>query len=371
MKRFHMLAVLALLVLAESALGAATSVETFCAAHRDICQRGTVSLLTAKGEGDNDSYMVEIDPATGFLNVNATITLPYDTNVGAAGADTLRVVTSTDSTVITNMTDSSVRIGDGTDEIAVEADGSINVNSNMRTLDATTPGDNVQIMDPITATPLYIDDDGSGHGAALVQANALPLPTGAATEAKQDTGNTSLSSIDTHVSALDGLTFVPEGLSVSATVASSALPTGAATAANQSTANTSLSSIDGKLTDGAGTSASALRVTLASDSARFTGRSYADSVRNAYASTNVTTGAWVELIASTAATINELRIFDSCGETLELGTGAAAAETRKLIIPPGGFDSSVQLAIPASTRISIRAISGNCTTGEIDITGLN
>lgn len=100
-----------------------------------------------------------------------------------------------------------------------------------------------------------------------------------------------------------------------------------------------------------------------------TGRSYADSARNAYASTNVTTGAWVQLIASTAAVINQLYLFDSSGQTLELGTGAAASETRKLIIPPGGIDGPVNIAIPAGTRISVRAVSGTASTGELTLTG--
>ena len=102
-----------------------------------------------------------------------------------------------------------------------------------------------------------------------------------------------------------------------------------------------------------------------------TGRSYSDSARLAYSSSNVTSGAWVQLIASTAATINQLKIFHSCGYGIELGTGAAASETRKLLIPPGGFDSDVNLAIASGTRISLRALSTTCDTGEIILTGLN
>ncbi len=101
-----------------------------------------------------------------------------------------------------------------------------------------------------------------------------------------------------------------------------------------------------------------------------TGKAYSDSIRNAYASTAVTTGAWVQIIATTAAAINWLTIFDSCGQTLELGSGGSSSETRILIIPPGGV-TNVPLRIAASTRLSLRAISGNCTTGEFDLTGLN
>lgn len=101
------------------------------------------------------------------------------------------------------------------------------------------------------------------------------------------------------------------------------------------------------------------------------GRAYADSARNAYASTNVTTGAWVQIIASTAANINQLHIFDSSGQTIELGTGAAASETRVLIIPPGGFNAVVDLFIASGTRLSLRAISGTASAGEFDLTALN
>lgn len=102
-----------------------------------------------------------------------------------------------------------------------------------------------------------------------------------------------------------------------------------------------------------------------------TGRSYADSVRNDYSSVNVTTGAWVQLIASTAADINEITLFDSSGQTLELGTGAAASESRVLIVPPGGIDGTVPLRIPSGTRLAIRAVSATANAGEITITGLN
>jgi len=65
------------------------------------------------------------------------------------------------------------------------------------------------------------------------------LPTGASTSANQTTANSSLSSIDGKITAVN---------TGNVTVASSALPTGASTSANQTTANSSLSSIDGKIT---------------------------------------------------------------------------------------------------------------------------
>jgi len=107
------------------------------------------------------------------------------------------------------------------------------------------------------------------------------LPTGAATEAKQDAGNTSLASLDTKLPSsltvsgtrllVDGSGVtqpvsasslpLPSGLTVSSTrllvdgsgvtqpvsASSLPLPSGAATAANQATANSSLGSLDTKL----------------------------------------------------------------------------------------------------------------------------
>ena len=88
-------------------------------------------------------------------------------------------------------------------------------------------------------------------GKMQVDVISSALPTGAATSAKQDTIITSLSSIDGHVDGVEGsLTSIDAKMTACNTgavvVSSSALPTGAATAARQDTGNTSLSSIDGK-----------------------------------------------------------------------------------------------------------------------------
>jgi hypothetical protein len=117
-----------------------------------------------------------------------------------------------------------------------------------------------------------------------------------------------------------------------------------------------------------------LRVVIASDQPSIpvvTGSlGYADSARNVYSVTPVTTGAWVQLIASTADTINSLAVFDSSGQTLELGVGAAASETRILLIPPGGIDGQTPIGIPAGTRLSVRAVSATASVGELTLTGL-
>lgn len=102
---------------------------------------------------------------------------------------------------------------------------------------------------------LTVDASGS-----TVSVTSSALPTGASTSAKQDTGNTSLSNIDGKLPALSGGRVPVDGSGVTQPVsgtfwqatqpvsaASLPLPTGAATAAKQDTGNTSLSNIDGKL----------------------------------------------------------------------------------------------------------------------------
>lgn len=117
------------------------------------------------------------------------------------------------------------------------------------------------------STPVNIASDQT----VPVSAASLPLPAGAATAALQTSGNASLSSIDTKLTAPLSVTgpLTDTQLRASAvpvSMASSPLPTGAATAANQATEIASLASIDGKLNSlGQKASAASVPVVVASD----------------------------------------------------------------------------------------------------------
>lgn len=94
---------------------------------------------------------------------------------------------------------------------------------------------------------------------------------------------------------------------------------------------------------------------------------YVGRVRLVYSVTNVTTGAWVELLSTVGATaIKEIEIFDSSGETLELGIGAAASEVSKSYVFPGG-NGRIPMQIAANARLAIRAVSATANSGEIII----
>lgn len=91
----------------------------------------------------------------------------------------------------------------------------------------------------------------------------------------------------------------------------------------------------------------------------------AQFVRTDYTGTPVTTAAYVQLVSSLAKPVLRIVIFDSSGKTLKIAIGAPGQEVDQFLIPPGGGDFAVKFS--AQTRISIRAVSGNATTGENDI----
>lgn len=86
-------------------------------------------------------------------------------------------------------------------------------------------------------------------------------------------------------------------------------------------------------------------------------------IYNDYSITPVTTSAYVELIASTAADISQVKIFDSSGQAMILAVGSAGLEVDLYYIPPGG--DTFEIAIPASTRLSYKALTGNASSGYL------
>lgn len=96
------------------------------------------------------------------------------------------------------------------------------------------------------------------------------------------------------------------------------------------------------------------------------GRDVIHTHRRDYGSLNVTTGAWAQLIAAAGSDINKIEVFDSSGQTLELGLGGVGLESRLILIFPGG-NGPIDVKIPVGSRISLRAVSANATEGEIDI----
>ena len=146
--------------------------------------------------------------------------------------------------------------------------------------------------------------------------------------------------------------------------ASLPLPTGAAT-------ESTLLAVSGKLPAALGqtTKSGSLSVTMASDQGGIQVKETASKgefVRLSYASTNVTTAAYTQLIASTGAAYSAIEIFDSSGETLKIAIGGGGSEVDQFLIFPGG-NGRLPYSIASGSRISIRAVSNNATAGEICI----
>jgi hypothetical protein len=269
----------------------------------------------------------------------------------------------------------------------------------------------------VTSTRLLVDGSGVTQP---VSAASLPLPTGAATSALQTSSEAILTTIDADTSIIAGavsgtemqvdvltmpsvtvtatdldirdLTSVSDSVSavqsgtwnitnVSGTIS---LPTGAATSALQTTGNSSLSTIAGAvsgtemqvdvltsaLPTGASTSAlqtssEAILTDIESNTNPVDVVDLLDSTLVDTSSTNIpaSSGGFLEVVASSAAAVKKVQIVEDIGEFYGIYTGAAASEVLVAVAPLGG--GFVDVAIPASTRISLRALENSAITSGL------
>jgi hypothetical protein len=157
------------------------------------------------------------------------------------------------------------------------------------------------------------------------------------------------------------------------------LPTGAATSAKQPALGTAGTASADVITVQGIASMTALKVdgsavtqpvSIASVPAEG-GRSKVLLYRNDYGSVNVTTSAYVQVVASTSGAINRLYIADTSGSAMILAIGGAGSEVDQLYIGPGGNEAPYELAIPTATRIAIKALDVSATSGQMIITALS
>lgn len=112
-----------------------------------------------------------------------------------------------------------------------------------------------------------------------------------------------------------------------------------------------------------------LEMMAASRAAKNTQVGYAKSFlfRRDYGSSPLNTAAgYEEINAAIPDDIDLLEIFDSSGETLLIGLGAAASEVDEFYIMPGG-NGKVYLRIASGTRVAVKAVSNDATSGELTI----
>lgn len=90
-------------------------------------------------------------------------------------------------------------------------------------------------------------------------------------------------------------------------------------------------------------------------------------LRIAFATTNVTTGAYVQLTAATTADAIMAHIYNGSTESLKLAYGPSGSEVDLLYISPGE-NMHVPFHIGKLTRLAVRGVSGDSTTSELLMT---
>ena len=179
--------------------------------------------------------------------------------------------------------------------------------------------------------PLAVDADGQLQVDIV---SSSPLPTGAATEAKQDTIETTLTAIETDANTIAGAV---SGSEMQVDVITSALPTGAATSALQTSSEAILTTIDADTGSLAGCdSGTELQVDIVSGSVTVTNSmtpvDFLDAgVFDASTGTNIPSTGSATLV-TLAADCKEIEVIDDIGEYMSLRVGGAV----KAYLPLGG-----------------------------------
>lgn len=151
-----------------------------------------------------------------------------------------------------------------------------------------------------------------------------------------------------------------EALKVTGSISVAPTP-GAATSAKQDVGNASLSSIDSKLTNPLPVSGSLVISPL---KVFYSLPLLSVNSNNIPASSSLP----LELISSTSQATKEIQVIEDIGEFMALYTGAVSSEALLCSLPLGG--GNVQVNVPANTRISIKSLK-NITISAVSYLTLN
>jgi len=83
-----------------------------------------------------------------------------------------------------------------------------------------------------------------------------------------------------------------------------------------------------------------------------------------YSGTNVTTSAYVTIVASTPINSSTLVICDNSGQIVKIAVGAAASEVDLFTVPLNAcFKFPISPYLASGVRLSLKAISGTANSG--------
>lgn len=311
---------------------------------------------------------------------NATGAAEFGT--GADSAQTLRVTLSTRAE--TAATPLSVRLSDGSaflSNLPVSQSGTWDINDISGTISLPTGAATESTLSAISGKlPATIGSKVAAQSIAVVQATdsnvpitatALPLPNGAATDVSvqaivsklpvslgQKTMANSLAVVlasdqsSLNINNISGTISLPTGAATESTLSALsgkvANDFGVSTGAVRTAAQ--LGNATGAAAFGTGaSSAQTLRVVLADESKPQVGLSPVAVITRTYSSSNVT-GTYSNLGTALGATANMVAFFETGGSPLIIGWGG----NDKFIIPPGGSESPLPVAIPNGTQLQIK-----------------
>ena len=92
-------------------------------------------------------------------------------------------------------------------------------------------------------------------------------------------------------------------------------------------------------------------------------------VYNLYSTTNVTSAAYVQLVASTAKGSTDICASNTGGTDVYIALGSAGNESNKLLIPSTTLNTQTcyHMAAPYGSRISAKTITATASSGELDL----
>lgn len=92
-------------------------------------------------------------------------------------------------------------------------------------------------------------------------------------------------------------------------------------------------------------------------------------VRVSFATTNVSTSAYTQLVASTVKGLKAVSVYNSGSSPVQIAFGAAGSEVVQLVAPASS--SLAPVVYPASagygTRVSVISVTQTNSTGELDV----
>lgn len=313
-----------------------------------------------------------------------TITLEQDElSPAPVATDTFQILRPTSLTVGTNGT---VTVSSGPVEFVLDS------TDTQVEEDTGTPANNVPL--PVK----LLDTSGNENQVTVSGTVTVDSELPAAAALADTTANPTVPGVGSFAQLFNGTTWdrmrgdITNGLDVDVT--RSALPTGAATEATLGSIDTDTgtiagdtTSIDGKTPSlGQAAMAASVPVVIASNQSRvptdanlqvgdadnsatnpvFTDRldviDFADTPLIDASSINGSAGAFVQVVASTAAATKAIQVADTGGVFMGIYTGPAASEVLAAQFGPGS-NETVEVAIASGTRISLRSLETSGPSG--------